>query len=108
MTAKDKLCKAYSKRLKLLNASFFNNINIGIELFVEYLKYVRDLRLISSTCNVYENEQEKACMASIMAAIAEFEAWQTCKEDQKQFHWNNFMELTKQNFMEWITPNDTI
>ena len=107
MTAKNKLCKAYSKRLKLLNKSFFTDINNGIELFVEYLRYIRDLQLISAY-NIYNNDKEKFCTASIMAAIAEFEALKTCEEDKKQFRWINFMELVKQNFMEWTTPNDTV
>ncbi len=109
MTAKNQLSKAYSKRLKQLNKSFFTKPDTGIDIFVEYLRYLRDLHVVTTAHDIYSDEQAKLCVATIVAAIAEFDAWKTCTEsDKKTFHWNNFMELTKQNFTDWITLNDSV
>lgn len=105
---KPELCKAYSKRFKNISKDFFVDNSTGILIFVEYLRYLRDLRIISATKDIYTDAQEKFCLASLLAALAEFDAWRSCSDDQKQFHWNSFMELTKQNFGEWITLNDTV
>lgn len=106
MTQKSKLCDAYSKRLQTLNKEFFNKPDTGLLMFIEYLKYLRDIHLITSS-NVYEDEAQKYCVASLVTAIAEFGAFTTSTE-QKQFHWDNFMELTRQNLKDWITFNDTV
>lgn len=109
MIAKSKLSKAYSKRLKQMNKNFFTKPDTGLYVFVEYLRYLRDLCVVTVPSDIYSDEQAKLCVATIVAAIAEFDAWKANHEpDKKKFHWNNFMELTKQNFTEWITLNDSI
>lgn len=109
MTAKNKLCRAYSKRLKQMNKTFFTKPDTGLNVFVEYLRYLRDLRVVTVPHDIYSDEQAKLCVATLVAAIAEFDAWKANQEpDKKTFHWNNFMELTKQNFTEWITLNDSV
>lgn len=108
MTIKKELCKAYSKRIKQLNKKFFTANDTGLVLFVEYLRYLRDLQIVTAPGNIYESEDTKYNIASLITAIAEFDASRSCSEEQRQFHWDNFMELTRQNFMEWIKFNDTV
>ena len=93
------LNKAYHKSLKNLNTKFFSNKNTGLFLFIEYLKYIRDSLIIENSDT--KHDQEK--LATLITAIAEFEAYNSCKDvTNKTFHWNNFCELVKQNLEEWI------
>lgn len=93
------LNKAYYKSLKNLNKNFFNNKNAGLFLFIEYLKYIRDSLILEST----ENNCGQEKLATLITAIAEFEAYTNCRDiTNKTFHWANFCELVKQNLEEWI------
>ena len=93
------LNKAYYKSLKNLNKNFFNNKNTGLFLFIEYLKYIRDSLIIEDS----NAEQDQEKLATIITAIAEFEAYTSCRDTtNKTFHWANFCELVKQNLREWI------
>lgn len=109
MTTKEakQLNKAYKKRFNYLQKGFFENKEIGLTLFVEYLKYLRDCIVLCEYNS--ELERSKVKMASIIAAIAEFEAYtQTQKDKQKTFHWNTFCELLKQNMEDWLKIDDSV
>ena len=95
------LNKAYKKGLKKLNKQFFISDNTGLLLFVEYLKYRRDALILQS--------YDEAVISTCVAAIAEFSAYASSSESsQKQFHWNNFCELLKQNMEDWLQQNDSV
>ena len=109
MTTKEikQLNKAYNARFNCLQKSIFVNKDAGLALFIEYLKYLRD----SIVLNEYNTESEasKIKIASIIAAIAEFEAYkQTQDIKQKTFHWNSFCELFKQNMEDWLKIDDSV
>ena len=109
MTAKEtkQLNKAYKNRFNCLQNSIFVNKEAGLTLFIEYLKYLRDLIVI----NEYNKELEdsKVKMASIIATIAEFDAYKQAQDNQqKTFHWNNFCELFKQNMEDWLKIDDSV
>ena len=101
------LNKAYNDRFNLLQKSVFINKEAGLILFTEYLKYLRDLIVL----NEYRKDLEdsKVKMASIIAAIAEFDAYNQTQDNQrKTFHWNNFCELFKQNMEDWLKIDDSV
>ena len=99
------LNKAYGKSIKNLNKSFFTDKNTGLYLFLEYLKNMRDSMIM-----VYlESDDKPVSLATIITAIAEFEAYTSCRDQtNKTFHWNNFCELVKQNMEEWLQINDSV
>ena len=98
------LNKAYKKSFNTLNKSFFQSKTAGLNMFVEYLRYLRDLMILSA-----EEDLEKADntrLAAIITAIAEYEA--STNTEQRVFHWSNFCELVKQNMEDWLELNDSI
>ena len=101
------LNKAYTSRFKYLQKSFFINKEAGLILFIEYLRYLRDFCILSEYHKDLEGSKVK--MASIIATIAEFDAYkQTQDSQQKIFHWNNFCELFKQNMEDWLKIDDSV
>ena len=101
------LKNAYSTRFNLLYKSIFVDKDAGVSFFIEYLKYLRDSLVLNEYGN--ETESSKVRIASIIAAIAEFEAYkQTYDAQQKIFHWNNFCELFKQNMEDWLKIDDSV
>ena len=101
MNLKTQLRKAYTRRLNSLNKTFFKDANSGLSIFIEHLKFKRDTLLLQSN--------NKAQIALLTAAIAEFEAFQTSEENkQKEFHWNNFCDFVKLNREEWQVFNDSV
>ena len=109
MTAKEinQLNKAYKNRFNCLQKCLFVNKETGMVLFVEYLKYLRDSIVLAEYSK--ESENSKVKIASIITAIAEFEAYQqTQNSQQKTFHWNNFCELLKQNMEDWLKIDDSV
>lgn len=101
------LNKSYSKSFKRLQKAFFTDKKAGLSLFIEYLKYLRDLIVLAEYENKLENDVLKA--PTIIAAIAEYEAYNQNKEQQqKSFHWNNFCELVKQNMEDWLKIDDSV
>ena len=99
------LNKCYKKSFKNMQKHFFDDKSIGVYLFVEYLRYLRDLIILKN----YEDQDYKLKAATIAAAIAEFESWHDSREaDKKAFHWNNFCEFVKQNMEEWLKTNDSV
>lgn len=96
MNTKTQLKKAYAKRLDSLNKKFFKDQNSGLKIFIEHLKFKRDILILQP--------QNGATLASLRTAIAEFEAFQASDEaKQKEFHWNNFCDFVKLNREEWQT-----
>ena len=90
------LNKAYIKRFKQLNKNILST-GAGLQVFAEYLKYLRDIFIIT--------QKSVDSIASLNAAIEEFEAY---TESKKEFHWNNFCEFVKLNMKEWLSVNDTV
>lgn len=107
-----KLDRAYSKRVKQLNKNFTKDPNVGLQIFVEQLRYLRDTLIVKAS--VEELEEEVAEELSnktyaLIIATSEFEAYKNSAEKgQKEFHWNNFCEFVKLNMEEWLVINDTI
>lgn len=91
------LNRAYTKRFKQLNKSILTAEDSGLIVFVEHLKYLRDIYIITL--------QPTEVIATLNAAIEEFEAYRTTNKD---FHWNNFCEFLKQNMKEWLAVNDSV
>ncbi len=107
-----KLDKAYSKRVKQLNKNFTKDPSVGLQIFVEQLRYLRDTLIVKASVaeSGTEFEEELSNKASaLIIATSEFEAYKNSKEkEQKEFHWNNFCEFVKLNMEEWLVINDTI
>lgn len=100
---------AYSKKIKALNKDFFKNKEVGLILFIEYLKYIRDCLVISTVENLDECNIIKTKITTLTTAIAEFDAYKASQNSTKKvFHWNNFCELVKLNMEEWLKANDSI
>ena len=100
------LNNAYAKSIDNLQKNFFTDKSTGLTLFVEYLKYIRDFTVLATNNN---SEEAKLKIATIITAIAEFEAYiQEQDSKRKKFHWYNFCELIKQNMEEWLKINDSV
>ena len=91
------LNKAYNKRFKQLSKELVLSDSAGLTLFVEHLKYLRDFYTL--------RQQRISSITTLNAAIEEFEAF---KQNQKDFHWNNFWEFIKLNMEEWLAINDPV
>ncbi len=91
------LNKAYTKRFKQLNKNMLFTEDAGLLVFVEHLKYLRDAFIFT--------QGSIEAIATINAAIEEFEAF---KVDKKDFHWNNFCEFIKLNMRGWLAGNDSV
>jgi hypothetical protein len=103
------LNKAYSKNFKLIEKDFFTKKDTGLFLFIEYLKYLRDRLAIEISADPNKQEFIKIKIATLVAAIAEFEAYRTSQDSNKKaFHWKGFCELIKLNMEEWLETNDSI
>ena len=98
------LNKSYNKRFKRVNTEFFSASKTGIVAFIEYLKYIRDFIIINTEDSVSDN----IVVATLIAAVAEAEAYLSEDENAKQFHWDNFCELLKQNMGDWLLAYDSI
>ena len=91
------LNKAYTKRFKQLNKNILASEDAGLIVFVEHLRYLRDAYIL--TLGPVDS------IATLNAAIEEFEAYQKTKKD---FHWNNFCEFLKHNMKEWLAVDDSV
>lgn len=91
------LNKAYTKRFKQLSKNILATENFGLLMFVEQLRYTRDIYIIM--------QKSTDAIATMNAAIEEFEAF---KVNKKEFHWNNFCEFVKLNMKEWLAANDSV
>lgn len=109
MTVKEvkQLNKAYKNKLNSIQKNFFEDRSAGLALFGEYLRYLRDSIIMSEYNNALENSKVK--MATIIAAVTEFDAYlQTQNDKQKTFHWNIFCELLNQNMEDWLKIDDSV
>lgn len=100
------LNRAYKKSFNTLNKSFFQSKTTGLDMFVEYLRYLRDLMILSVDGDLEKDSKTNMKLATIVTAIAEYEA--SIAAEQKVFHWNNFCELVKQNMEDWLELDDSI
>ena len=92
------LDNAYNKRFRQLNKDILNiTANTGLLVFIESLKYMRDIYTIA--------QKSVDTISTLNAAIEEFEAYTTTK---KEFHLNNFCEFVKLNMEEWLATNDSV
>lgn len=91
------LNKAYTKRFMQLNKTILTDSNAGITVFVEHLKYLRDTSIV--------NQKSAEVVATLVAAIEEFEAFTSTGQE---FHWNNFCEFVKLNMKEWLVVHDSV
>jgi hypothetical protein len=90
--------KVYHKRLYRID---------GLEHFVEYLRYLRDLTILNAESTEALKKNTRA--NTLIAAINEFEAYENAKEEkQRTFHWNSFWEFVKLNMEEWQVLNDSV
>lgn len=97
---------AYKKKTKILSSEL--NKDTGISLFINHLKYIRDSVVIKQHVDL-EQEPVKTTLATLMAAIAEFEASKRAVDaQQKNFHWNTFCDFVKFNMEEWLILYDSI
>jgi hypothetical protein len=109
MTPKEakQLAKAYTKAFNKLQKDVFTYKKSGLVLFIEYLRYLRDSIILTDYGS--DSENTKLRIATIIAAIAEFNTYeQKCNEEQKVFHWDNFCELLRLNMEDWLKINDSI
>lgn len=103
------LNRAYSKKIKEIHEDFFVKKETGLALFVEYLRYLRDTFIIETPVAMIDDAFTKTKIATLVTAIAEFDMYKACQEENKKvFHWNNFCELIKLNMEEWLKTNDSI
>ncbi len=118
------LAKAYNKKAKLLNKNFTKDLTTGLALFIEQLKYIRDILILEYeepetsveepfTEFMEQNsdppiDETDAKIASLIIAISEFEAYLYEDDSRKSFHWDNFWEFVKLNAEEWLELNDTV
>jgi hypothetical protein len=100
------LNKAYKKSFNTLNKSFFQSTTTGLDMFVEYLRYLRDLMILSAAGDLEQESKTNIRLATIITAIAEYEA--SANTEQKVFHWNNFCELVRQNMEDWLELDDSV
>ena len=91
------LNKAYTKRFKQLNKNILASEDAGLLVFVEHLSYLRDAYIMALG--------SVDTIATLNAAIEEFEAY---KKTKKDFHWNNFCEFLKHNMKEWLAVDDSV
>ena len=91
------LNKVYNKRFKQLNKNLLTVADSGLVIFIEHLKYLRDIYIIT--------QKPAEVIASLNAAIEEFEAH---NKTHNEFHWNNFCEFVKLNMREWLIVNDSV
>ena len=100
------LNRAYKKSFNILNKSLFQSKTAGLNIFIEYLRYLRDSMILSVDEDLEKVNKTNVKLATIITAVAEYEA--SLATDQKAFHWNNFCELVKQNMEDWLELNDSI
>lgn len=100
------LNKAYRRSFNTLNKALFQSKSAGLVIFIEYLRYLRDLMILSVEGDLEKVNRTNTKLATIIAAVAEYEA--SLSMEQKAFHWNNFCELVKQNMEEWLELDDSV
>ena len=99
------LNKAYRKSFNTLNKSLLHSKTAGLNIFIEHLRYLRDLMLLTAEGDLEKIYTTNVKLATIITAVAEYEASADTKE---AFHWNAFCEIVKQNMEEWLELNDSV
>lgn len=93
------LNRAYKKSFNISKKSLLQSKTAGLNIFVEHLRYLRDMLLLSVEGDLEKISSTK--LTTIITAVAEYEA--SLDTGQRIFHWNNFCELVKQNMEEWLS-----
>jgi hypothetical protein len=122
-----KLFTSYKKRLKTLHKQTLTS-NDPLNYFVTYLKLLRDYYLLTGP-QTTEIGQDQFELASLIAAITEYEKSQSCIYNyykiengvairvvegteaeilekfstEKAFHWEAFWNLVKLSLESWVT-----
>ena len=86
------LIKSYTKRFKQLNKNVLATNDAGLIIFVEHLKYLRDISIIT--------QKPAEQVIALNTAIEEFAAF---KQNNEDAHWANFCYLIKLHMKEWLT-----
>ena len=98
------LAKAYNKKAKLLTKNFSTDTTTGLTIFIEQLKYIRDLLILTYKApeeiptDLFEEFSENKLddvadttgeeTAVLITAIAEFEAYLQEKDRDKKLNKN--------------------
>lgn len=125
-----KLFRYYVKELKKCHNSSFNNYENCLDYFTTYLRYMRDVYILTEE-NIDPDKNLK--VASICMAVSEYEKYSTCistyynvskntieqkdktktkdevtkaYQTEKLFHWNTFWEIVRMNMESWFNNND--
>ncbi len=123
-----KLFKAYNKRLKNAHKTSLLSLESNLDYFITYLRLMRDYFILTES-PVNADGIENYKISTIATAISEYEQYiasannvEWLKKDggaeieaslnkykiEKQFHWNCFWEIVKQNMLLWEVRNATI
>lgn len=100
------LNKAYKKSFNTLNKALLQSKSAGLSIFVEHLRYLRDLMLLVADDDLEKVSKTHTKLTTIITAVAEYEA--SINTSQKVFHWNNFCELIKYNMEDWLELDDSV
>lgn len=127
-----KLYKYYKKELLHINNFNMTHILCNLDYFITYLRFIRDFLLLTDSDINPENNMK---IASLCAAIAEYEQYSTCfskfytvvnnvpiKIDKaktneqvaneynaaRQLHWKLFCDLIQTHMEGWFTDDITI
>lgn len=121
-----KLIKTYDKKLKKLHKTAFTNMQVPTDYFVMYLRFLRDMKLLSQPFKE-KLEADRLDLATIITAVNEFDAFDSCinkyydvkdgvvfmsgnqdeaatrEKCQKETaaHWETFWELVKMYLEDW-------
>ena len=102
----EQLSTVYKDRLKTVCGSL--DKNTGMSFFITYLRYIRDYAMVKNA-DVVEQEPAKTSLATLVTAIAEFEAYHNASDKtQKDFHWNSFCDFVKLNMEDWTVLYDSV
>ena len=114
-----KIKKAYNKRFKSVANDFAKHSDTGLDFFVSYLHYIRDLYL--AKIPLAETTVSNLAFTMLCTAITEFDAYleSGVKDDEKnisdleatekkyntelKLHWTAFWKLCSLYFNDWLS-----
>lgn len=122
-----KLYKTYNKKLKSLHKKNFEGLVNSLDYFVTYLKFMRDYYILTEPL-LLDSGEENLKIASLVAAVSEYEQYQNCIHNyytfnganvsykiegsteevqakyaaEKTFHWTAFWNLVRLNMEGWM------
>lgn len=116
----------YGKRLLAEHKANFCSLNNGLSYFITYLRFLRDYYTLSEP-NGENNVGDELKMASLTAAVSEYDSYRTCiakyykqvgnaiektadgtdeevlkrYNSEREFHWVKFWQLVMTNIEGW-------